>query len=180
MRRHILPFVLLVCSSVALVAQTPEQVVTAYFDKMKSGGLNTVASLMHPDELRKFRQMLMPVVESSLAADSKDRIFAIFGDPNSPGKMRALDELQFMNVFMELVLKLNPGMDAMLKDAVIQTLGHVRENDIKHVVVRTKMKGEGLEIEQMSVVSVKDYEGVPKLTLTGEMKGLAEALKRRR
>src|SRR5882724_6336400 len=61
-----LSFILAV-SAAPLSAQTPEQVVTSYFEKMKTGGINTVATLMHPDELRKFREMLTPVIEGALA-----------------------------------------------------------------------------------------------------------------
>jgi hypothetical protein len=46
--------------------------------------------------------------------------------------------------------------------------------------VRIKTKTEEVEIEKMSVVSVKDFQGVPKMILTGEMKGIAEALRRTR
>ena len=36
----------------------------------------------------------------------------------------------------------------------------------------------GLEMERMSVMSVKDHEGRPMLMLTGDIKGLAEQLHR--
>src|SRR5688572_29968085 len=61
--RFLSGLLVLLFSAVTVSSQTPEQVVTAYFEKLKSGGINTVAGLMHPEELRKFREMLTPVVE---------------------------------------------------------------------------------------------------------------------
>src|SRR5688572_19068878 len=102
---HLLIF--LVCAE-QLWAQTPEQVVTSYFEKLKTGGINTVASLMHPDELRKFREMLTPVVEGGLASNQAKR-FQIFADPQEQSKMRRLTDAEFMNVFMEWVETVQPG-----------------------------------------------------------------------
>jgi hypothetical protein len=180
MRSYIVSLVTLVVTGLPLLVETPEQVVTAYFEKMKSGGLNTVAVLMHPDELQKFRLMLTPIIEGGLASPQGKQAFQKFADANDPSKLRPLNDSEFMNLFMEWVQNINPGMTAALKDATVEALGHVREKDMKHVVVRMKLKSEGIEIEKMSVISVKDHQGVPKMLLTGEMKGIAEALKRRR
>ena len=165
---------------IPLLAETPEEVATSYFEKIKSGGLNTVAELMHPDELRKFLDMMTPIVQEGLASEREKRTFRTFEDPKNGGKMRNLDDSQFMNVSMEWLESLQPGLTAMLKNATVEALGHVRENDINHVVLRMKMKNEGVEAEKLSVVSVKDYRGVPKMILTGEMKGIAESLRRKR
>jgi hypothetical protein len=180
MLRYILPLVTLILVSGPLCAQTPEQVVTSYFEKMKTGGINTVAGLMHPDELRKFREMLTPVIEGGLNSEGQKALFQKFADPKDATKMRVLDDGQFMNLFMEWVESVQPGVTAALKGATVEALGHVSENDVKHVVVRMKVKSGEIEIEKMSVLSVKDDQGVPKLILTGEMKGMAEALKRKR
>lgn len=180
MRLYILPLIALMFSAAQLSAQTPEQVVTSYFDKMKAGGINTTATLMHPDELRKFREMLTPVIEGGLASERDRASFQRFADPTNSAKMRVLDDVQFMNLFMEWVESVRPGFSTVLKDAKVEALGHVQENDLKHVVVRMKMKSQGIEVEKMSVFSVKDFQGVPKLILTGEIKGMAEALNRQR
>lgn len=180
MPHRILTLLVFLLSAVSLPAQTPEQIVTSYFEKLKTGGINTVAELMHPNELRKFRDMLTPIVEGGLASEEQETLFQKFADPKNPTKMRPLDDSQFMNAFMEWMVSLQPGVTAALKDATVEALGHVREDDIQHVVVRMKMKTRGIEIEKMTVLSVSEYQGVPKLMLTGEIKGMAEALKRNR
>lgn len=167
-------------SVVASWAETPEQAASSYFEKMKTGGLGSVAGLMHPDELAKFRSMLTPVVEGALASERDRKTFEKFADPKEPGKMRAFDDLQFMTAFMEWVSALQPGLADVMKGATIDTLGHVKEKDLSHVVVRMRMKKDIIEIEKLSVLSFKDYKGTPMMMLTGEMTGMAEALKRQR
>ncbi|MEW6304069.1 MAG: hypothetical protein AB1705_11390 [Verrucomicrobiota bacterium] len=170
---------ILAASTCASQAQTPEEVVAGYFEKIKAGGGNTVAALMHPDELKKFHAMMTPVVEGALASPQA-KAFQKFADPSDPAKKRTMTDAEFMNLFMEWVELVQPGAMAALKGATIEALGHVSEGEVKHVVVRVKVKSEGLEVEKMSVLSVKNFQGVPKLTLTGEMKGIAEALRRRK
>src|SRR4030095_1596037 len=140
MHHNILALIVLMFSAVSLFAQTPEQVATTYFEKLQTGGINTIATLMHPDELRKFREMLTPIVEGGLASKQDRRTFQKFADPNDPGKMRKVDDSQFMNVFMEWVESVQPGLTELLKGATVDALGHVRENDVRHVVVRMKVK----------------------------------------
>lgn len=179
MRLYILSLFVLAFFTAHLPGETPEDVVTRYFAKLKDGGLNTVASLMHPEELQKFQEMLTPIIESALASN-ESKIFQMFADSKEPSRIRKLSGAEFMNLFMEWIESVKPGVNTIMKDAKVEALGHVREGDIRHVVVKMRMKSEGIEIEKISVVSVKDFHGVPKMILTGEMKGMAEALKRRR
>jgi hypothetical protein len=84
MHHPILVLIVLMFSAAPLFAQTPEQVAITYFEKLKTGGINTIAALMHPDELRKFREMLTPVVEGGLASVRDRETFQPFADPKNP------------------------------------------------------------------------------------------------
>jgi hypothetical protein len=159
-------------------AVTPEEVVTKYFERVRADGLGSVADMMHPDELNKLRQMMEPVVAASLA--EKDDTFELFADAADPLKVSAMDDVKFMNTFMTWTTFKVPGVSAALRNASMEALGHVVEGEVKHVVVRSKTKLENVEIEKMSVWSVKDYEGRPMLMMMGDFKGTAEQLRRRR
>jgi hypothetical protein len=165
----------------SVAAQTPEEAVSQGFDIIKNEGFAKVAVLMHPDELAKFRAMLGPVVEASLAAEGSKNaaVFKVFADPSDAKKIAQLTDVAFMETFLDWVQKLQPGMQEMMQGATVATLGHIQEGDTKHVVVRLTMKSMGMEVEKLSVMSVRDYEGKPMLTLMGEMKGIAEAMKQK-
>lgn len=158
--------------------KTPEEVVTRYFERIKADGIDTVANMMHPDELKKFKEMLAPVIQDSFEAG--DHTFDLFADAHDASKMGALDDVAFMDTFMTWVTRAVPNLTAAMKGASMQAIGHVVEGDVKHIVVRSKMKVEDMEVEKMSVISVKDHEGTPMMLLTGEIKGVAQQLKRRR
>jgi len=155
---------------------TPEEVVSRYFEQLASEGIGQVGSLMHPDELRKFRDMMVPIVDQALKTPDQAALFAAFADSSNGQEVRRFTDEGFMNTFMEWVAMMQPGFTDILKNATIETLGHVEEGDVQHVVVRMTMNVEGLEIEKMSVLSVKDFNGQPRMLLTGEMKGIADAL----
>ena len=157
---------------------TPEEVVTRYFERVKEQGLGSVADMMHPDELKRFRKMTEPVVLESLS--EKDDTFEIYADAQDPTKIRAMDDVGFMNTFMSWASLEVPGLAGALRNANMQALGHVVEGEVRHVVVRSKVKVQDVEVEKMSVMSVKDHDGKPMLMLTGDVQGLAQQLKMRR
>jgi hypothetical protein len=163
-----------------LSAETPEQVVSSYFGKLQNGASNTIAPLMHPDELRKFRETMVPIVETGLKSPQAS-LFQKFANPEAPSSMRLLTDAEFINIFMEWLEMIQPAMATIIKSATIEPVGHVVEGDLRHVVIRMKVKNtEGVEIEKLNVVTLKDYQGTPKMMMTSEMKGVAESMKRKK
>src|SRR5262245_50174584 len=115
---------------------SPEQAVARYYERVKAEGLEHVADLMHPDELKKFREMLEPVIQASL--EKPEQTFAIYADPADAKRVRPLDDTQFMNTFMQWTVKNVPALADGMKGMTFEPLGHVLEGEAKHVVVRVK------------------------------------------
>lgn len=168
-----------IISQPCIAQDTPEAVVDTYFERVASGGINQIGSLMHPDELSKFRSMMAPIVSQALSSPGEAEAFAIFADSSNAQQMKSFSSVAFMNTFMEWIVRMQPGFTEVFKNATVETLGHVIEGEKKHVVVRMTMSVEGIEIEKMTVLSIKDFNGQPRMMLTGEMKGVAEALQQR-
>ena len=156
-------------------ASTPEEVVERYFQRIKADGIDTVADLMHPEDLLKLREMISPVIEMTLR-DPADPTFVLFADENEPSQIRQLDDVAFMNLYMQWVSAIVPGINEIMKGVSTQVIGHVVEGDVKHVVVRSQARVEKLEMTKMQVVSMKDHDGQPRLLLSGEMLGIAAQL----
>jgi hypothetical protein len=178
MRQLATALVLLLCSN-QLFADSPEYIVSAYFQKVKKDGFTSISELMHPDELRKMHEMMLPIIAESLMSEDAPT-FKGFADKSDPKTVAKMTDAEFMNRFMTWVSDLQPALRQIISGATIETLGHVVEGDLKHVVVRMKMNSNGIDIEKMSVMTVKDFEGKPRMTLSGEMKGVAESLKRQK
>jgi len=138
--------------------------------------MNEIAPLMHPDELTKFKQMMLPVVERGLVSEKQGHLFVSFADAKDPKKVKDFSDLDFFREFMAWLEKVRPGVNDALKGAKVEVIGNVPEGDVRHVVVRTKFNNAGVEITKTAVLSVKDYKGKPMMLLTGEIQGLAQAL----
>ena len=141
--------------------------------------MGSIGDSMHPDELKKFQKMVSPLVKKALAEGDGAEIFADLADRDDPKRMADWNGKEFMNRFFRGVTRVQPGIEKVLKSAKIDVIGHVNEGEVSHVVVRMTMSTQGIEVEKLSVLSVKKYEGIPMLMLTGEMKGMAQALKGR-
>ena len=159
-------------------AQTPEEAVRNYAEHVRTEGLAGMARLMHPDELVKFQSFMGPVIDVALSIPETQAQFAAYADPADPAQQRSFTPEEFMTLFFTWFEKLQPMIGEVLKNSTYEVLGHVREGEASHVVTRTRMHVQGLEIEKMTVISTREYQGRAMLMLSGEVKQLAETLKK--
>lgn len=164
----------------AMHAKTPEEVIRSYVDRVKAGGLDSVASLMHPDELAKFHGMMQPVIDEALTEQEGRAVFGRFAENADETKQRPLSHEEFMSVFLQCLEAIQPQLSQVLKASSVEVLGHVKEAEVSHVVARFRTKIQGMEIEKMTVMSTKDDKGAAKMMLSGEIKQMAEVLRARR
>lgn len=172
-----LALLLLTLACAALRAQTPEDTIRSYIEQVKTGGLGSVAPHMHPDELVKFREMMAPVIDLALEEKEGRAVFGRFSEPSDETKQKKLSPQEFMATFMQCLDAIMPLIAEALKNASADILGHVKEGDVSHVVLRFKSKLNGIEVEKMTVMSTKDYKGAAKMMLSGEIKQMAEAIR---
>jgi len=170
----------LILISVSLFARSPEEAVRNYIETIKKDGFGSAARLFHPDELAKFRQMLSPVIADALKEDDGRLLFGRFASPQDKTVVRPFSDEEFMKTFWLCIEQAQPQLSAVLKTASIEVLGHVDEGEIKHVVTRMRVTRDGDAVEKMDVISARDFKGEPMIMLTGEIKQLAEALRRQR
>jgi hypothetical protein len=157
----------------AFASETPEQVAEAYINAIRTDGLAAVTDYMHPDELERFRGMLLPVLTGdSAAADPLRKAF--FGEAATLASVQALDAKAFMQGFMGFAQNQMKAMDVSIGQS--QTLGSVREGDVVHLVTRNTAGAGPVQLTQMEVISLKPYQGTWRLLLSGKMEGLAQAL----
>lgn len=177
MRYLLLLLALTVCTA---HAKTPEETIRTYVDEIKVGGLGRIAGLMHPDELEKFRGMLRPFIDKALKEDEGRAEFGQFAEASDKTKQKQLSPEGFMSLFLTWFEGVQPQLSEVLKASTFEVIGHVKEGEVSHVVVRMRAKVEGVEIEQLSVMSTKDHQGTAKMMLSGEIKQMAEMLRSQR
>jgi hypothetical protein len=153
-------------------AGTPEEFVKEYMMALQTRGFVSVPEYIHPDELARFKEMLMPMIRKEAAAGKKEITQGLFGPEATLASVEAMSGADFMSGLLRLVGEKLEGFK--VKDA--EVLGSVREKDIVHVVSRVGVDmPEGMSLRQMDVVSVRADGKGWKLLLSGQLEGLAAA-----
>lgn len=176
MVRTTIVLVLLASLALAVGAATPasnspEAVVTEYMAVLQKEGMAAVSRYIHPDELKRFKDMLMPWVRKD-ASQKNEVVPGLFGSDATLASVEAMPPAQFMDGFMRLV-------GEQLKDVSfgdIEIVGSIREKDMTHVVTRVAAGYKEVRISKLEVVSTKPLGKEWKLMLSGELEGMAAAI----
>lgn len=178
MTRHFsLALVALIClfAGHAQAQASPEAVAHAYVAAIRAKGMTATADFIHPDELKRFQAMLLPLFADADAEPAQLLARGLFGPEATAESINALEPAEFMRGFMRMV-------DTQLKDTPLsvgdaQILGAVKEGDVVHLVSRNTVGVGELQLTQLEVISLKPYQDTWRLMLTGKMEGIAQALK---
>ena len=152
-------------------SSSPEAVVKEYLAVLQKEGMMAVSRYIHPDELKRFKEMLMPWVRKD-ASQKNEVIPGLFGIEATLVSVEAMPPAQFMDAFMRLA-------GEQLKDVTFgecEIVGTVREKDMTHVVTRITAGVQDLRMNKLTVVSTKPLGKEWKLMLSGELEGLAAAI----
>ena len=164
----------------ALELATPEMVAEAYFSATRNQQWERVGHLMHPEALDQFREMMLPVISVLLKLGNRQEGFlAGFADLTDEAALDELDARELYVRFFRGWTQSNPKIVEALKNADIDTIGHVREGpDLSHVVVRLSASTQGVAFKKMELVSEKRHGDEWRLLLGAEIEGLAQILQR--
>jgi len=163
-------------------AQTPEQVVQAYYTAMRAGNWTQWATLFHPQAAQRFQSMTLPVIQQMAAqaeqAGQSAEFLAPFG-VKTREELAKVSPQAFLAGFMSSLSAANPMMKQSLATQTAKVIGVVDEGPMKHVVVRASMTGGGTSISKMSVVSLERDGKEWRMQLSGDIEGLAQAFRAR-
>ena len=184
-RQFVLMGVLVVGLTVSCSSQDnsdPVAVVRTWTEALKATDFQKMSTVMHPEALTQFKDILMPVMQGfneSIAQDTTGTAQV----PDSLKQMLAgIDTLQgeaFYTQSMRVLSSIVPDLRQSLSGMSSTIIGGVPEGDtLVHVVQRTSMEymGRGMTNE-VDVVTVKKSDGGWRVMLTGGMRGLAEGMR---
>lgn len=157
-------------------AITPESVVRTYYERLQTGDFGAYAEFVHPEEAARFKSMLMDVYRAANQDGDRKLIDATFGPEATLDDVEKTTPEEFIRAFMGLV----SAMMGKIQFSRFDLIGSVPEGDMTHVVLRTQIAAEGVEVTQMEVVSTRPFEGQPRLMLTGAWEGIGAAMGRAR
>ncbi len=165
------------------VQETPESVARAYVAATQSGDWAKVTSLMHPESLAQFKKLFEPIFADEKLAKSFGMMFGI-------SSRAEYDQLSGGQILEKLVGTLGgvlPGFDQMMSKSSFDIVGQVTETpELVHIVYRMQVPLDALQLKdapnftknvsitKMEVMSLKRYENGWRLTLSGEIEGMAQ------
>lgn len=164
------------CGLATAEDESPEQVAEAYIAAFKKDGMAGATAYMHPDELERFRESLVPVlaIEPGLGVEIRK---GIFGAEVTAEDLKAMSAEAFMKGFMAFADKQMKAANAEVVS--IEIVGRVTEGDVVHLVTRGLASAGDVKLTTMEVVSLKRDGKVWRLMLSGKIDGMAEMIKAR-
>lgn len=154
---------------------SPEDVAREHFAALQAKGMRAVVDYMHPDALAEFKAMLIPVFEAEAEAGQRGLRSIAFDATITIEEIRALAPDAFMNGFLNFVLARTE--DVSLSFDQIEIVGVVPEGEQRHVLARITIGANELSITQFEVLTFVPFENTWRMKLTGELQGLASALR---
>jgi hypothetical protein len=153
-------------------AQSPEAAVKASHAAMQTmEGIRGMSQFFHPDELARFKEMLLPVFRKD-AAGKGEGIRTLFGPEATLASIEAMTPSKFMDAFVSRIAEhLRPKVSG-----EIEVVGSVAENDLLHLVTRIRVPAGAAQVNRMKVITVKRHENGWKLMLSGELEGMLPAI----
>jgi hypothetical protein len=162
--------------ALARASETPEAVTRRYFQALQQRGLVASVEYLHPEEMRAFKDMMMPIVQMEAQMKESEFRTALFGAGATVAMVESSDPEVFVRRFM--------SMDAVkqafggINFARLEVLGTVPEGAaIMHVLVRSHMRTQGMDVSSTSVVSLRSHDGSWKMMLNDRIRGMASAFR---
>ena len=151
----------------------PETTATAAMASAKKGAWSEYTHAMHPDALKKAKQIFRPLVAADESGQVGNMFFGVAGVPQYDAMS---DSATFVALMVNLTKNL-PAFAEAMKTAEFHIVGTVGEGkDLVHVVYRADAKVEDLAMSKMSVLSLRRFGDEWRLLLTGSLEGLAARL----
>lgn len=156
-------------------AGSPEAFAERYVQALRDERWSDAAGMMHPEALAELRAMFAPIVTHPEGGEVGREVFGLA----EPGDFATTSDTALFAAFLRTVTGNSPEFMAVMKQAKATWVGHVDEGaDVTHVVYRLHMAYEGIAITKLDVMSLKRSDGEWRAVLKGDVRGIAEALRR--
>ena len=169
----LLAVLMMMLSSLSQAATSPEQLWVEYHAALKKDGMVATTKYVHPEELARFKRMVMPVFRREATSQKREWSDAFFGKGIKLAEIEAMSGADLMTAMLEAF-----GDKIEMKFSDPQMIGTVRENDLVHIVTRvTVHMGNGaVKAKSVDVVTAKAYGKDWMLVLSPELEGFSAAL----
>jgi len=160
----------------ALAPGSPGWVAREYLIAVRERGFAAEAEFLHPDEMARFKSMLIPIFAAESASGGRALMNATFGRDARMAEARLADPADFLRRFSRVMSVRMP--DQPTDYDRLWVLGTVKEGEQVHVLVRLSSTSVTVG-ERLEVVSLLPFEGGWKLRLSPKLEAAVLAMDRR-
>lgn len=154
----------------------PELVARDYLTAVRDRGFAAQADFLHPDEMARFQQLLVPVFEAEAKKGGRGLLNATFGREASLTDVSLAPPDDFMRRFARVMAVRVPDQPVGFNELVI--LGIVEEGDQVHVLARLRTQRDEVMEDRLEVVSLTPSEGNWKVILSPKLERAVSAMRR--
>lgn len=161
-------------SAEALSPESARQVTEVYYAALDKQGFAGAVDLLHPDEVERFRSMVMPGFERERAAGRRTLINATFGRDADWIAVQTADSADFLRRFARLAAARSRDLPVGYDEVTV--LGSVEEGDSLHLVSRIRSGREPDVSQRLEVLSLRPYRGQWRVLLDRRFEEMARSL----
>lgn len=132
---------------------TPEEFARAYFTALRDRGAPVVVEFIHGDEMTKFKDIFVVLMEKEAAEGKREFVSGLFGEQATLAEVKVLSPKEFMSAFMQKASRMISSMGFTFEK--LEVLGFIPEGDMAHVVARIEVGLWPAAIKRMEVISMK-------------------------
>lgn len=140
-------------------------------------GLAGGAPLLHPEDLVRFKKLMVPILEAERAAGRRTLLNATFGREAQLTDARIADPDDFFGRFARVVSARQ--IEAPTRFDTLVPIGSIPEGEQLHVLVRTLTGVGQAQIQRLVVVTLRRSGGDWKVSMTGGIDDVVASLRGR-
>jgi hypothetical protein len=140
----------------------------------------TYASFVHPQELTKFRMLMLPFIRMlDSAGQAGNALPLFFNGAKSYSEVAALDSVNFFSGTFEILTQMIPGFSEAMASANIEIIGSVKEGaDTTHFVCMMHAMDGEVATSELQVATLMRLDGHWYAMLRFDAEQLAKAIQR--
>ena len=150
-----------------------------YTEAVLASDWNAAARFFDAGALEQLRDTMEPVFVMD-AGEGDGKTVGEMMTRRTPDELKGMDDARFFGAFMDGIIAMNPGVaEAMAGSSMTEKGVAFGEGDEAYVVYQMSLQNGPMKVEKYAVtVMTRGDDGAWALQMTGEIKGMAEMLKK--
>lgn len=159
--------------------KTAEEAALAYFEALKADDMEKLTSLMDENDIAKFKEAMAPGMIRAMREPRGRSSISLMMEIEEAEDLNKMSSATFFQKFFRSMIGSTPGFMEALSRSTIKPIGTVKEGPNIHVITRSTMNLDGVEVSKLDIITVVQHGDQFKVLISGEMQNMARLMKHR-